>query len=63
MTVEVVEPLGFETHLFLTTGDENLIARVNPNTDPIAGDKLTITIDMHKIHLFDIDTEASLLSA
>lgn len=61
MTVEVVEPLGFETLLFLTTGHENFTARISPRTDPIAGDKMTMMVDMNKIHLFDPETEKSLL--
>ncbi len=61
MTVEVVEPLGFETHLFLTTGHENLMARISPRTNPVTGDKLAMMMDMNKIHLFDTDTEKNLL--
>ncbi|MEN8173536.1 MAG: sn-glycerol-3-phosphate ABC transporter ATP-binding protein UgpC [Chloroflexota bacterium] len=61
MIVEVVEPLGFETHLFLSSGSESMIGRVSANFEPHSGDKLEILFNMNKIHLFDPKTGENLL--
>lgn len=55
--VEVIEPLGPETHLFITTGKHQLISRVSSHIEPETGDHLEIMVDMNRIHLFNVDTE------
>jgi len=58
--VEVSEPMGSETYLYLETGAHTFIGRVhsaeryNVNTD------VTLQFDMDKAHLFDGETEAVL---
>ena len=59
-TVEVIEPLGAETHLYLNTGAHQFIARVNPNIDVSVGDQVKITPVMEKVILFDQETEQAL---
>jgi multiple sugar transport system ATP-binding protein len=55
--VEVSEPMGAETYLYLTTGATNFIARVRP-TDRFEVDQLVkVTIKMEAAHLFDAETE------
>ncbi len=59
--VEVVEPLGSEIHLYLTTGEESITARIAPGLSFHPGDNLKIAIDTAKIHLFDATTEKRLI--
>ncbi len=55
--VEVSEPMGAETYLYLSTGATNFIARVRP-TDRFEPDQIVkVTIKMEAAHLFDADTE------
>jgi len=61
MTITVVEPLGFETHLYLTTGHETFIARINPRLEFSSGDRVTMMFDHTRIHLFDQESEKNLL--
>lgn len=61
MRVEVVEPLGAETYLYLDRAGMTLIARVNPRVEPAYGDMLDIVFDMAKMHVFDQETGESLL--
>ena len=56
MTVEVVEPLGFETILDLATGHRNLTARVSPRVEPREGDRIQVMLDTDHMHLFDPDS-------
>ncbi len=53
LLVEVVEPLGFENHLSLSTGHQSVIARVSPRVEPRAGDYIEVMFDANKLHLFD----------
>ncbi len=59
-TVEVVEPMGNEIFLYLNTGTNNLVARVNARTEPALGSRLNVALDMDKAHFFDTQSEASL---
>jgi len=55
--VEVSEPMGSETYLYLTTGASSFIARVNP-TDRFESDqKVKVTFRLSNVHLFDGETE------
>ena len=54
-TVELVEPMGNVTYLYLNTGKNSLIARADAHTLPRLGEKLAVGIDMERIHLFAPD--------
>ena len=56
-TVSVVEPLGSEIHLYLTTASSQLISRVPPRYELHVGDEAHFHPDLEKLHFFDIDTE------
>ena len=56
-TVEVVEPLGSEIYLHLSTGENSLTARVAPGLRFRAGDQITLAVNTDKAHLFDVETE------
>jgi multiple sugar transport system ATP-binding protein len=55
--VEVSEPMGSETLLYLDTGKTSFIARVNPTDRFDAGQRVQVTFDLTHAHLFDPETE------
>jgi multiple sugar transport system ATP-binding protein len=55
--VEVSEPMGSETLLYLDTGATSFIARVNPTDRFEAGQRVQVTLDLTHAHLFDAATE------
>lgn len=62
-TVEVVEPMGSEIYLYLNTGTNNLVARINARSEPAVGSRLALVLDMSKAHFFDAQSEARLNAA
>ena len=58
--VEVSEPMGAETYLYLTTGATSFIARVSPTDRFDTGQSIKITFKLEAAHLFDAATEQSL---
>ena len=66
VNVDVTELMGAEIYLYLTVGDPedeptSLIARVSSRSQSRAGDKIKISFDMSRFHIFDKDTEACIL--
>ncbi|MCB1105656.1 MAG: sn-glycerol-3-phosphate ABC transporter ATP-binding protein UgpC [Opitutaceae bacterium] len=57
VTVEVSEPMGAETYLYLDTGAHSFIARVRASDRFDVGQKVQITLQIEKVHLFDPKTE------
>jgi multiple sugar transport system ATP-binding protein len=55
--VEVSEPMGAETLLYLTTGVTNFIARVRPTDRFEVGQSVKVTFKIESAHLFDAATE------
>jgi multiple sugar transport system ATP-binding protein len=56
-SVELVEPLGAETNLYLTTGAHSVICRSQVAFDhSITGKNMAFAINRLKIHLFDPDS-------
>jgi multiple sugar transport system ATP-binding protein len=60
-TVEVVEPMGAEIYLYLTTGNHSFVARVNSHQTADVGQRLDVAFDMPKCHFFDAQTEQVLV--
>ncbi len=58
-TVEVVEPLGAETHIYVNTGSHSIITRVEPSLRLQVGDEVRLVPDFERVTLFDLDTELS----
>jgi multiple sugar transport system ATP-binding protein len=58
--VEVAEPMGSETLLYLDTGATTFVARVSPTDRFEAGQKVSVTFDLAHAHLFDSVTEKAL---
>ncbi|MBE3577152.1 MAG: sn-glycerol-3-phosphate ABC transporter ATP-binding protein UgpC [Limnochordales bacterium] len=55
--VDVIEPMGAETYLYLSIGEHFMTAKVDPRTDAVDGEPYEVMLDMNRIHLFDRDTE------
>ena len=62
--VDVVEMLGAETYLYVTVnGSLPLTCRVDPTTSQsTVGQVVDLAIDTNRIHIFDKDTEQSIIS-
>ncbi|MCX7040960.1 MAG: TOBE domain-containing protein, partial [Spirochaetes bacterium] len=58
--VEVIEPLGAEIHLWVSTKNNQLVARVAPRFVFHIGDTANLKPDLAKIHFFDIETEKTI---
>jgi len=55
--VDVIEPMGAETFLYLTSGDHSFIAKVDGHEQCRVGDNIDLTLEMSRAHYFDIETE------
>ncbi len=60
--VEVAELMGAETYLYLDVHGSKFTARVAPTTTAKADDDIVVTLDLEKIHLFDKETEVTLIN-
>ncbi len=58
--VEVTELMGAETYLYMNCEGHPINARVDPSNTARPGDKIKITIDPTRIHLFDKDTQKTI---
>ena len=56
LAVELVEPIGNESFIHITTGINNLIARVHPQTQLEIGQKVDLVFDMSKVHFFNAES-------
>jgi multiple sugar transport system ATP-binding protein len=61
VTVEVVEPMGSEVYLYLSSGKHSFQARVDSRTRVHPGDQITVGFAMEMMHAFDKETQNSLL--
>jgi multiple sugar transport system ATP-binding protein len=59
-SVEVTELMGNEIFVFLKSGDQDFVARVDPRTNFRMGDKVEITFNMGNMHIFDKETEQAI---
>ena len=60
VTVDVVEPIGHESIVYATAGEERITAIFNPESTPRTGEQIEMSIDASRLHLFDAETEAAL---
>jgi multiple sugar transport system ATP-binding protein len=60
--ITVVEPLGADIHLWLTTGAQPIVARTEPHREFKVGDAANFVPRMEKARYFDKETELSILA-
>ena len=61
VTVEVVEPLGAETHILASVGgDQTIVARVDPHARISPGDNVDLLVDLDYLHAFDLESEENI---
>jgi multiple sugar transport system ATP-binding protein len=60
--VEVTELMGAEMYLYLNNEAFSLTARVSPLSKAKAGDRIKVAFELDKFHLFDKDTEKTILN-
>ncbi|MBU5592177.1 sn-glycerol-3-phosphate ABC transporter ATP-binding protein UgpC [Clostridium sp. MSJ-4] len=60
-TVEVTELMGAETYIYLSKGKSNFVARVNGSSKVQSGETIKLALDENKIHIFDKETEITIL--
>jgi multiple sugar transport system ATP-binding protein len=53
VTVSVVEPLGSDTLMYFDRDGKRFVARISPEIQARAGDRVTLGFAMDKTHLFD----------
>ncbi len=60
--VDNTEMMGAETYLYLIIEGASVIAKVNRRSTAAIGDDIKIAIDANKIHLFDKETEVTIIN-
>ncbi|MBQ5952109.1 MAG: sn-glycerol-3-phosphate ABC transporter ATP-binding protein UgpC [Lachnospiraceae bacterium] len=60
--IRVYEMLGAEVCLYFDVDETNFTARVNPRTTARPGDTVKIALDMEKVHIFDKETELTIVN-
>jgi multiple sugar transport system ATP-binding protein len=51
--VDVVEPMGPETFVYVRVGESTLVARIAPSAAVSVGDQVSLSVDPARVHLFD----------
>jgi len=59
-TVEVVEQLGSENNVFLTTGKTPFISKMDSEAEVEINQEIELVFDMNKVHFFDSETEKAI---
>jgi multiple sugar transport system ATP-binding protein len=60
-TVEVVEQLGSENNIYLTTGKTPFIAKMDTDSGVEVNQEIELVFDMNKCHFFDSKTEEAIV--
>jgi multiple sugar transport system ATP-binding protein len=55
--VNVIEPMGSETYVYLLTGGTQFVARMEAHKRFRPGDAVEVPVNMNKAHFFDAQTE------
>lgn len=61
LACEVVEPMGSEVYLHLSTGKYTIIAKVGGHDNPPINQDMDLVFDMSKVHFFDKNTELTIV--
>ena len=60
--VDLVEPMGHEAFVRVRVSDEDIVTRFPPRSGVRSRDTVELTLDPGRIHLFDPETQVSLLA-
>ena len=60
--VEITEMMGAETYLYLNCAGTSITARVSPYSTAQPGQTIQVGLDPNKIHLFDKETERTIVN-
>ena len=60
--VELTEMMGAEIYLYLVCDGIPLTARVSPRSTAKTGDRIRVALDPNRIHLFDKDTDKTIVN-
>ncbi|MDJ0755483.1 MAG: sn-glycerol-3-phosphate ABC transporter ATP-binding protein UgpC [Ardenticatenaceae bacterium] len=58
--IDVIELLGHELHLYISSGKSSYVATVDTRLAPTVGNKVGLVMDVSNMHLFDKDTEQAI---
>jgi multiple sugar transport system ATP-binding protein len=58
--IEVTELMGNETFVYLSSGDSECVARVDPRSSYSPGDKAQVAFNMANMHIFDQETQQAI---
>jgi len=61
VVVDVVEPLGSKSTVYLTAGPSTLVAEIDAETQARVGQPLEILVDAERAHVFDTETERAIV--
>ncbi len=59
--VEVIEPMGSESYIYLSTGENSFVARIDPHKMVSVGETVNFPVYLPKTHLFDADTQKTVI--
>ncbi len=59
-TVEVIELLGHELHLYVNSGSNSFVSIVDTRMAPQVGNSVDLVIDVDQMHMFDRDNEQAI---
>jgi multiple sugar transport system ATP-binding protein len=59
-SVDMVEPIGHESIVYVSAGSEKLVAIFDPHSAPAVGDNVRLSVRAERVHLFDGETELAL---
>ncbi|MGL5245102.1 MAG: ABC transporter ATP-binding protein, partial [Sarcina sp.] len=59
--IEVTELMGAESYIYAINGNNNITVRVNGSTSLKSGDTTKFALEIDKVHIFDKETEKTIL--
>jgi multiple sugar transport system ATP-binding protein len=61
LTVEIVEPAGNQTYLYLSAGNDSLVATAGADLRPPVGSTVRVVLDERSAYVFDADSGTTLV--
>jgi multiple sugar transport system ATP-binding protein len=61
LTVEIVEPAGNQTYLYLSAGNDTVVAAVGADLRPPVGSTVRVVLDERRAYVFDADSGTTLV--